>query len=156
MMSPARHAKIATAVVMALLIGGCDEQRDGEASATRQAGDQEQSAQTGPRVEIDSDKTDAVQPGDELTLTIEVTDFTLDASKVGQANEIGVGHFRIYLDEASGDDYLAQGAQTTTKLKLPEQITDGSHDLRVVLHNNDQSPLEPSAEGSVLLIVYRL
>ena len=73
-----------------------------------------------------------------------------------QANEDGVGHYRVYLDSAAGEDYLAQGAENTTKVTIPETITDGSHDLRVVLHNNDHTPLDPAAEGSVLLIVYRL
>lgn len=110
----------------------------------------------GPTVKVSADKTHAVQPGDEITLTIEVSGFTLDPAKMEQTNEVGVGHYRVYLDDASGADYLIEGADNSTKVTVPGDITDGSHDLRVVLHNNDRTPLEPAAEGSVLLIVYRL
>ena len=41
-------------------------------------------------------------------------------------------------------------------MTIPADISDGSHDLRVVLHNNDKSPVQPPVESSVLLIVYRL
>ena len=131
--------------------------KDGEdAQAPEQKQDTAEATSTGPSVKVSADKTHAVQPGDEITLTIEVSGFTLDPAKMDQANEAGVGHYRIYLDSASGEDYLAQGADDTMKVTIPETITDGSHDLRVVLHNNDHTPLDPAAEGSVLLIVYRL
>ena len=107
-------------------------------------------------VSVTADKTYAVQPNDEITLTISVTDFRLAPDSIGAANQDGVGHYRVYLDDASGDDYLAVGAETTTKVTVPADINDGSHDLRVVLHNNDKTPLQPAVRGSVLLIVYRL
>ncbi|MDJ0957604.1 MAG: hypothetical protein QNI91_12125 [Arenicellales bacterium] len=143
-----------TVIALAILVS-CD--KDGEeAQAPEQKQDAAETTPGGPTVMVSADKTHAVQPGDEITLTIEVSGFTLDPAKMDQANEDGVGHYRIYLDSASGEDYLAQGAENTTKVTIPETITDGSHDLRVVLHNNDQTPLDPAAEGSVLLIVYRL
>lgn len=110
----------------------------------------------GARVSVTADKTHAVQPGDEITLTIAVAGFRLSPESVGGTNQEGVGHYRVYLDDASGEDYIAAGAQPTTKVTIPQDINDGSHDLRVVLHNNDKSPLEPRVDGSVLLIVYRL
>ena len=110
----------------------------------------------GARLSVKADKTHAVQPSDEITLTISVTDFRLAPDSIGAANQDGVGHYRVYLDNASGDDYLAAGADPTAKVTIPADISDGSHDLRVILHNNDKSPLDPAVEGSVLLIVYRL
>ena len=140
------------AAVALTLVVSCG--KDGEQA---KAPDQKQDTTTaGPTVKVNADKTHAVQPGDEITLTIEVSGFTLDPAKMDQANEEGVGHYRVYLDNASGQDYLAQGADNTLKITVPETITDGSHDIRVVLHNNDHTPLDPTAEGSVLLIVYRL
>jgi hypothetical protein len=110
----------------------------------------------GATLSVKADKTHAVQPKDEITLTISVTDFRLAPNSIGTANQNGVGHYRVYLDDASGDDYLAVGAESIAKVTVPADISDGSHDLRVVLHNNDKSPLQPAVQGSVLLIVYRL
>lgn len=114
------------------------------------------SAPEGPEVSVSADKTHAVQPGDEITLTIIVNKFTLDASKIGKPNEVNVGHYRVYLDNASGDNFLADSGAGTVKVKVPDDITDGSHQLRVVLHNNDRTPVAPAVQGDVWLIVYRL
>jgi len=110
----------------------------------------------GPSVTVTADKTHAVQPGDEITLTVSVQGLSLDPGTIGHANQPGVGHYRVYLDGASGDDYLAESGAGTTKVVVPDSVTDGSHELRVVLHNNDRTALVPAVEGSVLLIIYRL
>ena len=151
-----RNTVMALLTIVALaLFNGCGKEDENAQPAPDQAQDTTAAA-SGPTVKVSADKTHAVQPGDEITLTIEVSGFSLDSTKMDQANEDGVGHYRVYLDSASGEDYLAQGADNTMKVTVPEDITDGSHDLRVVLHNNDHTPLEPASEGSVLLIVYRL
>lgn len=152
------NARIITlAMVTLLLLFGCSNNEDTapvqESETTRSA---ESEDVAGPKVSVTADKTHAVQPGDEIVLTVTVTDFALEASKIGQANEPGVGHYHVYLDDATGDDYLGVSADVLTKVKIPEDITDGSHDVRVVLHNNDHTPVSPPAVGSVLLIVYRL
>jgi len=144
---------IVSAVVLMLV--ACSGEDDG--SKARQADAATQSPAAGTvGVSVTADKTYAVQPNDEITLTISVTDFRLAPDSIGAANQDGVGHYRIYLDNASGDDYLAVGAESTVKVTVPADINDGSHDLWVVLHNNDKSPLQPAVRGSVLLIVYRL
>jgi len=159
----ARLAVIIPIVFLAGLLGGCGEDggsppSEGQTTAAEPAAPaaNDPSAPAGPTVEVQADKTHAVQPGDEITLTIDVTDFRLSAAAMGAENEAGVGHYRVYLDDAGGDDYLTAGDATTARVTVPEQVTDGSHELRVVLHNNDGSPLEPPAEGRVWLIVYRL
>ncbi len=130
---------------------GADSQPEAESPEPTSA-----NTTAGPEVSVSADKTHAVQPGDEITLTITVNKFTLDASKIGKPNEPDVGHYRVYLDNASGDDFLADSGANTVKVKVPNDITDGSHQLRVVLHNNDRSPVTPAAQGDVWLIVYRL
>ena len=150
-----KHLVLLAAMLM--LASACS----GEKAADNQAGGE--SAETtftnvahGPEVSVSADKTHAVQPGDEITLTVTVNKFTLDASKIGKSNEADVGHYRVYLDDASGDNFLADSGADTVKVKVPDEITDGSHQLRVVLHNNDRSPVTPAAQGDVWLIVYRL
>lgn len=144
--------------VLALALVACSSEDDG-GKATKSDADAKPAATAaagGATLTVTADKTHAVQPNDEITLTIQVTDFRLSPDSIGAANQAGVGHYRIYLDDASGDDFLTQGAEATAKVVIPGDINDGSHDLRVVLHNNDKSPVEPGIEGSVLLIVYRL
>ena len=149
-----------TAIVsaVALMLVACSGEDDGSDAKQADAATQTTAAAAagGAGVSVKSDKTHAVQPNDEITLTISATDFRLAPDSIGAANQDGVGHYRVYLDDASGDDYLALGAEATAKVTIPADINDGSHDLRVVLHNNDKSPLQPAVQGSVLLIVYRL
>ena len=149
---------IASVAACALLLAACSGEDDGDKSAQPEqpAKPAATASAGGAAVSVKADKTHAVQPGDEITLTIEVTGFRLAPGSIGGENEAGAGHYRVYLDDASGDDYLAVGAEGSAKVVIPADISDGSHDLRVVLHGNDRQPLEPAAEGSVLLIVYRL
>ena len=144
---------IVSAVVLMLV--ACSGEDDASKAKQADAGTQSPAAGT-VGVSVTADKTYAVQPNDEITLTISVTDFRLASDSIGAANQDGVGHYRVYLDDASGDDYLAVGAEITAKVTIPADINDGSHDLWVVLQNNDKSPLQPAVRGSVLLIVYRL
>jgi ABC-type enterochelin transport system substrate-binding protein len=143
-----------TASAVILLLVACSG--EDEAGKAGQASQPPAAVTSAAALTVKADKTHAVQPQDEITLSIAVTDFRLAPDSIGGANQDGVGHYRVYLDSASGDSYLAVGAASTTKVTIPADISDGSHDLRVVLHNNDRSPLAPPVEGSVLLIVYRL
>lgn len=139
---------------LALALAACSGEDD--AGKAKQARPVAAAPAVSAAVSVKADKTHAVQPEDEITLTISVTDFRLAPEGIGAENQSGVGHYRVYLDNASGEAYLAAGADATTKVTIPADISDGSHDLRVVLHNNDETPLDPPVEGSVLLIVYRL
>ena len=151
------HIGIGTTIISAVLMllvacSGEDEAgKSGQAAQVSAAAAPSQAALT-----VKADKTHAVQPKDEITLSISVTDFRLAAGSIGGENQDGVGHYRVYLDDASGGDFLAEGAEPVSKVTIPAEINDGSHDLWVVLHNNDKSPLQPAVEASVLLIVYRL
>lgn len=144
------------AAVLALT-SACSEEKTADNQAEEKSSETTSiNATDGPGVDVSADKTHAVQPGDEITLTITVSKFTLDASKIGKPNEANVGHYRVYLDGASGDNFLADSGADTVKVKVPDDVTDGSHQLRVVLHNNDRSPVAPAVQGDVWLIVYRL
>lgn len=150
-----RHLVLLGAILA--LAGGCDGEQPDENQAGGTSPDTASvEGQDGPEVSITADKMHAVQPGDEITVTVTVEKFTLDPAKIGQPNEAGVGHYRVYLDDTSGDNFLAESAAGTIKVTIPETITDGSHQLRVVLLNNDRTPLSPAAQGEVWLIVYRL
>ena len=146
---------IVGAVVLMLVACSGEDDTSKSASSTATAPTASVAA-GGASVSVKADKTHAVQPNDVITLTISVTDFRLAADSIGAANQDGAGHYRVYVDDASGDNYLAVGAEPVAKVTIPADISDGSHDLRVVLHNNDKSPLQPAVQASALLIVYRL
>ena len=145
-----------------LALGGCAEQEpsapagQGSVPSAAPGGAAATAPQSGAALRVAADKTHAVQPGDVITVSVTVTGFELDSERIGAANEAGVGHYRVYLDGATGDEYLAESAGSYTTIVLPQDTTDGTHDLRVVLHNNDRSVLVPAVEASVSLIVYRL
>lgn len=109
-----------------------------------------------PAVSWTADNVTALQAGDTITLTIEVENFTLDGNAIGGANADGVGHYHVYWDGASGDDYLAMGADAAIEVQVPEDATDGSHKVTVSLRNNDHSPLSPPVEAEDWVLVYRL
>lgn len=144
--------------MIAFVLIGCGDGND-DSAGTAPAPQVESSGAetaTAASVSVSADKTHAVQPLDEITLTVTASEFTLNESAIGQPNEPDTGHYRVYLDSASGDDYLLESAAAVSKVTVPESITDGSHDLRVVLYSNDKNQLAPTVEASVLLIVYRL
>jgi len=142
-----RSIRLALAcLAAAALMAGCSEEAP-EADATAAADSAESGAAQGagaPRLEVSADKTHAVQPGDDITVTVE-----------GSSPAPSGARYRAYLDDADGDDFLAASADPTFQVSVPEGLTDGSHKLRVVLYDGD-APVEPRTEGSVWLIVYRL
>lgn len=134
-----RAALLLPAVIAWGLLPACSEEPSEEAATAQ--GEAEQSG--GASLTVTADKMHAVQPGDEITVTVDA------------AGQAGVAQYRAYLDDASGDDYLAASETSTFKVQVPDTITDGSHELRVVGYVGD-APADPPAEGSVWLIVYRL
>ena len=142
-----------------VLVAGCGDKAQEPPSATQTAsGSSGAVPATGPvpQLTVSADKTHAVQPGDELTVTVEITGFALDGAAIGKANQDGVGHYRVYLNDASGDAFLAESAEKQAKVRIPHDLADGSHELRVVLYNNDRTPLFSAPQGAITLIVYRL
>ena len=97
--------------------------------------------------DVSADKTHAVQPGDEITVSVEVTGFTLDGSLMGQSNQEGVGHYSVHLDD-TGTAPLAVSAERSVKVTIPQ-----GHHRRVarrargLCKNNDSTPLSPARPG---------
>ena len=118
---------------------------------------EQESGTTGPpiTVSVTADKTHAVQPNDEIRIEVTVDGFVLDGSKVGAAAEPGAGHYHVYLGGADGEPLLVS-AESSDMVKVPADVTDGTHTLRIRLRNHDHSPLDPPVEATVRLIIYRL
>ena len=106
-------------------------------------------------VSVTADKTHAVQPNDEIRIEVTVDGFVLDGSKVGAAAEPGTGHYHVYLGGADGEPLLVS-AESSDVVKVPADVTDGTHTLRIQLRNHDHSPLDPPVEATARLIIYRL
>lgn len=85
-----------------------------------------------PAIEITSPENGTVIEGTTLELEVEVTDFILSASAVGEANMAGEGHYHIYIN----DDLV--GPYTDLMVML-EDLPAGDHVLKVELKNNDHS-----------------
>ena len=106
-------------------------------------------------LEVTADKTHAVQPGDEIRITVNVTGFALDGTEVGSDAVPDSGHYHVYLGDPQGEPLLVS-ADGSAIVKVPADVTDGTHSLRVQLRNHDHSPLDPPVETTVRLIIYRL
>ena len=107
------------------------------------------------KLEVSADKTHAVQPGDEIRITVSVTGFALDGAKLGAGAAPGSGHYHVYLGDTQGEPLLVS-AEGSAVVKVPADVTDGTHSLRIQLRNHDHSPLDPPVETTVRLIIYRL
>ena len=104
---------------------------------------------------VTADKTHAVQPNDEIRIEVSVTGFALDGEKIGAGARPGAGHYHVYLGDPAGEPLLVS-ADSSAVVKVPADVTDGTHTLRVQLRNHDHSPLDPPVEVGVRLIIYRL
>ena len=104
---------------------------------------------------VTADKTHAVQPGDEIRITVNVTGFVLDGTRMGAETAPGSGHYHVYLGDSQGEPLLVS-ADGSASVTVPADVTDGTHSLRVQLRNHDHSPLDPPVETTVRLIIYRL
>jgi hypothetical protein len=87
-----------------------------------------------PKVTITSPAPTSTVNSSSVALTFTVANFTLDGSKVGQAPELGIGHWHLYIDGV----YTGYGATLTA---LAVHLAPGTHVLSVELHNNDHSDL---------------
>ena len=106
-------------------------------------------------LEVTADKTHAVQPGDEIGITVSVEGFTLDAAGIGAEAVPGRGHYHVYFGGSEGEPLLVS-ADANAVVKVSDDVTDGTHSLRIQLRENDHSPLDPPVETKVRLIIYRL
>ena len=153
------RALLVGAAVLAVTTGCSDDDSSAESAAagsSAQAPASEASeAAAAITLEVTADKTHAVQPSDEIHITVSVTGFALDGTKVGAGAVPGSGHYHAYLGDTQGEPLLVS-AEGSAILKVPADVTDGTHSLRVQLRNHDHSPLDPPVETTVRLIIYRL
>ena len=155
------RASLAGVAVLAGASGCSDddpppEPGDDGASTRKPAGASEASdAATAITLAVTADKTHAVQPGDEIRITVSVTGFALDNEKLGAEASPGSGHYHVYLGASQGEPLLVSADESAT-VKVPDDVTDGTHSLRIQLRNHDHSPLDPPVETTVRLIIYRL
>jgi uncharacterized protein YcfL len=139
-------------VLALLLLCGCSEQQQEQNTVTPNA----DSELLAPQLSISCSQTSALEPGDEITLQIATQNFVLDISKANQAAEPRVGHYRVYWDKDPNAEPIAIAADPTITINIPAETSDGSHQLRVVLYNNDHTPLDPPVEAMQWILVYEL
>ena len=154
------RALLVGAAVLAMTTTGCSDDDSSAESAAAESSAQAPASEASEAaaaitLEVTADKTHAVQPGDEIRITVSVTRFALDGAKLGTGAVTGSGHYHVYLGEAQGEPLLVS-AEGSAIVKVPADVTDGTHSLRVQLRNHDHSPLDPPVETTVRLIIYRL
>ena len=157
-------AVLAAAIGLGAIVTGCGEESTPAKStdaaqsgtAAESGAGQEDGGSTSPvSVAVTADKTHAVQPNDEIRIEVTVEGFELDGAKIGAAAEPGAGHYHAYLGSADEEPLLVS-ADASAVVKVPADITDGTHTLRIALRNHDHTPLDPPVEAAVRLIIYRL
>jgi hypothetical protein len=94
---------------------------------------------------------DTISAGGTTTATVMVTNFILQPP--GGANEPGHGHYHIYLDKASGGNYLVADQVPMVTVKIPAATAIGPHTLRVSVSDNNHAPLVPAVEDVVDITV---
>lgn len=98
--------------------------------------------QFSPEVNITEPKDGAEVAGDHFTLKYEVSNFTLDASAIGGANRPGEGHVHVAVDGIE----VAATASTSVPIT---GLQPGKRTVKVALHNNDHSPLDPEVGDEI-------
>lgn len=158
-------AILAAAIGLGAIAGCSDESappESTEAGSPAKAVEEKAAAENGEdgsaspiAITITADKTHAVQPNDEIRIEVTVEGFVLDGAKFGADPRPGSGHYHVYLGNPDGEPLLVS-ADASAVVKVPSDVTDGTHTLRVQLRNHDHSQLDPPAEATVRLIIYRL
>ncbi len=99
-----------------------------------------------PTLTILSPTEGQVITGSAVTVTIQVTNFTLAPESIGGINQPDQGHWHILLD---GLFLTPVGTESFNLTGL----TPGAHAIKAELHNNDHSPLTPPVEATVNVTV---
>ena len=92
-----------------------------------------------------------IAAGGDVTVTVTADHFTLEVP--GGPNASGHGHYHVYLDGATGGNYLAEDAAASVQVTIPGTTVPGPHTLRVELANNDHSALNPAVSTMIDLTV---
>ena len=104
------RAFLVGAAVLAVTTGCSDDDSSAESTAAGSSAQAPASeaneAAASITLEVTADKTHAVQPGDEIRITVSVTGFALDGTKVGAETVPGSGHYHVYLGDTQGEPLL--------------------------------------------------
>ncbi|MDD5418692.1 MAG: PQQ-binding-like beta-propeller repeat protein [Methanomicrobiaceae archaeon] len=143
------------AVVAIGLVGGAAAVEGYDGDAGTDQGDQ----MVGPSLTIAEPQEGANLTGDAITVTVNVTNFSL-VDALGGENVPGEGHLHYYLDaavptNASAPAITAPGTYvpTVNTSHTWENVTPGEHNVSVQLVNNDHTPLIPLVYETVNVTV---
>jgi hypothetical protein len=89
--------------------------------------------------------------GASTQMTITADNFVLQAP--GGANQAGHGHYHVYLDGATGGDYLVADSAGSVAVPIPAATGNGAHVLHVELHNNDHTAVVPQVVADVNITI---
>lgn len=107
-------------------------------------------AKKDPSVTVQALTSNKVKPGEQITLSVKVTNFTLKAPASNTVNKPNEGHFHVSLDDDDPEQtYLAVSHEETVKVTIPLSITAGPHKLVVTLMNNNHSKATPATTATV-------
>ncbi len=91
-----------------------------------------------PMIDIFSPDNGTILYQDHLDLEVMISDLTMNASAIGGMNVAGEGHYHIYIND------VLVGPYTDMMVTLSD-LPAGDHVLKVMLVNNDHSPVIPEA-----------
>jgi hypothetical protein len=99
-----------------------------------------------PRVTITAPADPSTVNAASVEAEFTVGNFTLDASKVGQAPQAGTGHWHVLVDGV----YIGYGADLVS---MVSDLSQGPHVITIELHNNDHSALTWPAFDLLRIVV---
>lgn len=106
-----------------------------------------------PEVSAEVGSTE-VEAGGTLAVTVFVGNFELMDFEDNEGGVVfGEGHYHIYIDDHTGEDFLARDFRSAVDVVIPANTTAGAHTLRVSLRNHDHSELDPPIEDVVDITV---
>jgi len=132
-----------SALVLALAACGGDDGHDHDHDAD---------ANLSPSVTATSNGSTVIA-GEAITLSITATNFELVDPATNTTNADGHGHYHVYLDNATGGDYLVADFAATAQVTIPAATSAGAHTLKVQLFNNDHSAITPEVSDTVAITV---
>src|SRR5579883_3530071 len=110
------------------------------------AGLQRVAAQAAPTIKLVSPANGQSVSGP-LDVRVQITGLKLDGTKIGTPPQAGVGHWHVYVD----DKYAGLSVSDVVTIPndaLPE-IAAGQHEIKVQLHNNDHTPIQPDVTNAI-------
>ena len=99
-------------------------------------------AVTSPGFEVNSPEDGGwLEYDTEIPVSVTIEAFELVEPGEDTEPEVGKGHYRVYLDDADGDDYLLASASPEDSFVLPEGVPSGQHELRFSLREKSGAPV---------------